>query len=114
MRYLFGPLWGAIPSGFLSEERQSGACRLFGEGPVDIAVSPKSADLSWQQLVSSIPANEQPALSPFAPRKSAFSAESQPFAERKATMPEQPDVLMLWLATPLIPEALWKAPIPIV
>jgi hypothetical protein len=84
MRYLFGPFWGAIPPEFLSDTRRSGACRLFGAGAVDIAVAANSADLSWEKLVSSIPANEQP------------------------------DFLMLWLATPLISESLWNAPVPII
>jgi glycosyltransferase involved in cell wall biosynthesis len=108
MRYLFGPFWGAIPPEFLSDARRNGACRLFGEGAVDIPVAQETkpanaeqrpvgyvsnvsdtvaanlADLSWEKLVSSIPANEQP------------------------------EFLMLWLATPLISESLWKAPVPII
>ncbi len=84
MRYLFGPFWGSIPPGFLSDARHSGACRLFGEGAVDIVAPPNSSQLSWEGLVSSIPPDQRP------------------------------DCLMLWLATPMIPESLWKAPIPIV
>ncbi len=84
MRYLFGPIWGAFPAGFLVDARQSGACRLFGEGAVDIAFAANSPDLSWERLVASIPPDEQPQF------------------------------LMLWLTTPSIPESLWNAPIPII